>query len=58
MAVLQMLVFLTTGFLEAVSKEVNANQPEWRRKDAQMDMTGGLALMIADHSSFPALRST
>lgn len=53
-----MLVFLTTGFLEAVSKEVNANQPEWRRKDAQMDMTGGLALMIADHSSFPALRSS
>lgn len=52
MIALQLLVFLTTGFLEAVNKDVVANQPEWRSKDAKMDMTGGVALMIADHSSF------
>lgn len=47
-----LLVFLTTGFLEAINKDVVANQPEWRSKDAKMDMTGGVALLIADHSSF------
>lgn len=49
------LVFLTTEFLEAVNEDVVAKQPEWRSKDAMMDMTAGVALLIADHSSFPTL---
>ncbi|KAG0585621.1 hypothetical protein KC19_2G026000 [Ceratodon purpureus] len=47
-----LLVFLNTGFLEAVNENVVAKQPEWRRKDAKMDTTGRVALLIADHSSF------
>ncbi|KAG0613140.1 hypothetical protein M758_6G079400 [Ceratodon purpureus] len=49
-------VFLTTGFLEAVNEDVVANQPEWRSKDAVMDLTAGVALLIADHASFPTVR--
>lgn len=52
MLVMQLLVYLTTKFLEVVNEEVVANQPEWRRKDAKMEMIGGVALLIADHSSF------
>jgi inositol-pentakisphosphate 2-kinase len=55
MVALQILVFLTTEFLEAVNEDVVAKQPEWRSKDAMMDMTAGVALLIADHSSFPTL---
>lgn len=48
-----LLVFLTTGFLEAVSRDVLAKQREWRRNDSKMDMTAGVALLITDHSLFP-----
>ena len=56
MVALQLPVFLTTGFLEAVNEDVVANQPEWRSKDAVMDLTAGVALLIADHASFPTVR--
>ena len=49
---MQVLVYLTTKFLEVVSEEVVANQPEWRWKDYKMEMIGGVELMVADHSSF------
>jgi hypothetical protein len=52
MVALQILVFLTTEFLEAVNEDVVAKQPEWRSKDAMMDMTAGVALLIADHPLF------
>jgi inositol-pentakisphosphate 2-kinase len=46
------LVYLTPEFLETVNHDVAEKRPEWRQKDAHLDLTGGTALLITDHSSF------
>ncbi|CAK9236694.1 unnamed protein product [Sphagnum troendelagicum] len=46
------LVYLTPEFLETVNHDVAEKRPEWRQKNAHLDLTGGTALLITDHSSF------
>jgi inositol-pentakisphosphate 2-kinase len=46
------LVYLTPEFLETVNHDIAEKRPEWRQKDAHLDLTGGTALLITDHSSF------
>jgi hypothetical protein len=51
-------VYLTPEFLETVNHDVAEKRPEWRQKDAHLDLTGGTALLITDHSSFYTVPGT
>jgi inositol-pentakisphosphate 2-kinase len=52
------LVYLTPEFLETVNHDIAEKRPEWRQKDAHLDLTGGTALLITDHSSFYTVPGT
>lgn len=54
---LQVLVYVSREFLESVNARIHHERPLWRKEQGSLHIVGGMALLISDHSEFPAFPS-